>query len=273
MKVVSLIAALSAGIISASTIAASAADMPAKAPAFIPAPAYNWSGFYAGLNAGAAFGRAHDQTTPVFSPTGYFATTSVTSISAVSDQTMHETGFTGGGQIGYNLQNRNIVVGLETDFEYMGLNTSTTNGALYPCCAPTAYTINQSAKTEWLWTLRPRVGYAADNWLFYATGGLAVAQIKGDFLFTDTFATAHESGSISDTKLGWALGGGVEWGMMGPWSLKVEYLHVAFSGVNTTSTNLTAFTPPINFPTSVFTHSINLSEDIVRAGLNYRFHP
>jgi outer membrane immunogenic protein len=106
--------------------------------------------------------------------------------------------------------------------------------------------------------------------LVYITGGLAVTQIKGDFLFTDTFATARESASISATKAGWALGGGFEYAWSGPWSVKVEYLHLDFGSVSTTSTNLTAFAGPIAFPTNVFTQSIKLSNDIVRLGINYR---
>ena len=251
---------------------ANAADLPTKAPMPMVAPVYNWSGFYMGFNAGAAFGRAHAQTGTVFSPTGYFAATSVTAIGPVGDQTMHDTGFTGGIQAGYNWQMNSMVLGLEADFDYMGFRGSTTNGAVYPCCAPTAFTINQSVKTDWLFTFRPRLGWAVNNWLIYVTGGLAVAQVKGDFLFTDTFATANESASINKTRAGWALGGGVEWGVAGPWSFKAEYLHVDFGSESTTSTNLTAFTPPIAFPTNTFTHSVRFSDDIVRVGVNYRFH-
>jgi outer membrane immunogenic protein len=254
---------------------ASAADMPSKAaPAYAPPPVYNWSGFYVGLNAGAAFGRAQEQTTTVFSPTGYFASTSVPAIQAAGDQTTTKTDFTGGGQIGFNWQSNHVVLGLETDFEFLGFKTSTLNGSVYPCCAPTAFTISQSAKADWLWTLRPRLGWAENNWLFYVTGGLAVTEIKGDFLFSDTFATANESASISKTRAGWALGGGVEYAWAGPWSVRVEYLHVDFGNFDnakTTSSNLTAFTPAIAFPTNVFTHSIKFTDDIVRVGLNYRF--
>jgi outer membrane immunogenic protein len=122
-----------------------------------------------------------------------------------------------------------------------------------------------------LFTARPRIGWAADNWLVYVTGGLAVGQVKANFVFTDTFATAFESGSISTTKAGWTVGVGGEVGLQGPWSLKFEYLYVNFGSVSINSTNLTAFTPPIPFPTNVFTHSVDLKSSIVRVGLNYRF--
>jgi outer membrane immunogenic protein len=125
-------------------------------------------------------------------------------------------------------------------------------------------------KSDWLFTLRPRLGFAANNWLLYVTGGLAVGDVKANFLFTDTFATALETASISQTKVGWTAGLGAEYAFAGPWSVKLEYLHVDLGSVSATSTNLTAFTPPIAFPTNVFSHSVNLTTDIVRAGINFR---
>ena len=254
----------------ASSVAASAADMPVKAQTYAPVALYNWSGFYAGVNAGAAFGRSSTQTSTVFSPIGYFAATSVTSIATVGDQSANKAGFTGGLQLGYNWQMNSVVAGLEADFGYMGTRTSVTSGAVYPCCAPTAYSITQSAKTDWLMTLRPRVGIANNNWLLYVTGGLAVGEVKGDFTFADTFATAAESASVSKTKVGWALGGGVEYALAGRWSMKAEYLHVDLGSVSGTSTNLTAFTPAIAFPANTFTHSVKVTDDIVRIGVNYK---
>lgn len=259
--------ATAAGLMFASSIGASAADMPVKA--YAPVAGYNWSGFYAGVNAGVGFGRASTQTDTVFSPTGYFATTSVPAISAAGNQSANKAGFTGGLQLGYNWQTNNTVFGIEGDFGYMGLRASQSATALYPCCAPTGFTVSSTAKTDWLMTLRPRVGFTSNNWLMYVTGGLAIGQVKGDFNFTDTFAAATESASVSKTKVGWALGAGVEYGMAGPWSLKLEYLHVDLGSVSGTSTNLA--TGATLWPASVFTHSVKVTDDIVRVGLNYKF--
>jgi outer membrane immunogenic protein len=267
---ISLFAAgLSLGIASA----AFAADIPAKAPVY-KAPvvaAFNWAGWYAGLNAGGAWGHSDPSTSTVFSPAGYFAATSVTAIGVAGQQRAKTSGFTGGGQLGYNWQWGNTVFGLETDFEYFRQNGSATSGAVYPCCAPTAFTINSSVTTDWLFTARPRLGWAVNNWLFYVTGGLALTELKGNFTFTDTFATALETASVSKTKAGWTVGGGVEAGLWGNWTAKVEYLYVDFGSTSATSSNLTAFAPPIAFPANVFAHSLDLRSNIVRFGLNYKF--
>jgi outer membrane immunogenic protein len=248
-----------------------AADLPLKAPPVpVAAPAFSWTGWYVGLTAGGEWGHADARTSTVFSPTGYFATSSVPAIAAAGAQHVGMSGGTVGGELGYNWQFGSAVFGVETDFEYFGLKGSTTSAALYPCCAPTSFTISSNVKTDWLFTLRPRLGFAVDHWLLYATGGLAVTDLKANFLFTDTFATAAESASLSQTKTGWVAGVGAEYAFGGPWSAKVEYLHVDFGTVSVSSSNLTAFAPPIAFPTNVFTHSTNLKSDIVRAGINFR---
>jgi len=252
-----------------------AADLPAraytKAPPMI-APVYDWSGFYLGVNAGGAWGQFDPTTSTVFSPTGYFATSSVPAIALVGAQRIDRSGFTGGLTAGYNWQASNWVFGLESDFNYFHLSGRATGSAVYPCCAPTAFTVTSSASSDWLITARARAGVlVTPALLLYGTGGLAVANMKGTFIFTDTFATAAESAAIDTTRVGWTAGAGAEYGLMNGWSVKAEYLYVDLGRVSTTSTNLTAFTGAIPFPTNVFTHSIDLRANIVRVGLNYRF--
>jgi len=98
-----LVAALFTVAISAAT--ASAADMAprtyTKAPAVV-APVYNWTGFYVGLNAGGAWSDSNPTTTTVFSPVGYFATTSPPAIGIAGNQNINRTSFTGGVTAGYN---------------------------------------------------------------------------------------------------------------------------------------------------------------------------
>jgi outer membrane immunogenic protein len=249
-----------------------AADLPLKAPPPIVAPAFSWTGFYVGVNGGGAWGHSDMSTSTIFDPAGYFATTSPPAINAVGAQHINTSGGTFGGQLGFNRQFGAAVLGIEADIEWLGLTGSATGSGIYPCCAPTGFTVTSSMKTDWLFTLRPRLGFAADHWLFYVTGGLAVGDVKSNFVFTDTFATALETASISQTKVGWTAGVGAEYAVAGPWSVKVEYLHVDLGTVSTTSNNLTAFGPPrIPFPTNVFSHSSSLTSDIVRAGINMRF--
>jgi outer membrane immunogenic protein len=88
-------------------------------------------------------------------------------------------------------------------------------------------------------------------------------------LFTDTFAAANESASISSTCYGWTAGAGAEYALMNGWSIKAEYLYVDLGRASTTSTNLTA--GGAAFPSNVFTHTVNLRSNIGRIGVNYKF--
>src|SRR5262245_20206924 len=85
-----------------------AADMAVKArpaaPAPMPAPVYNWTGWYVGLNAGGAWGHSDNSTSTVFNDPGYFDPTSIPAIASAGAQSTDLSGFTGGIQAGYNWQ-------------------------------------------------------------------------------------------------------------------------------------------------------------------------
>ena len=179
------------------------------------------------------------------------------------------SGFTGGGQVGFNWQAGNTVLGLETDFQSFRQNSRSTATGLFPDYCPLPFTISHSTSTDWLWTLRPRVGFAANNWLVYATGGVAVANVKANWQYTDDFANT-ESASLSKTKVGWTVGAGVEYAISQAWSVKAEYLYVDLGDEQITTHNLlNAGVDPI--PGQPFFHSVSLKSNIVRAGLNYKF--
>jgi opacity protein-like surface antigen len=264
-KVISF-AAFAAGAIAANG-AASAADQPVKvytkAPPPVAAAVYNWSGFYAGVNAGAAWGSYDPVTSTV--PGGYLGGTTLPAlVNGAGLQSISPKGFTGGEQIGYNWQFGKYVVGAEADWNYLHLNGAANSGAVgYPFNPGNFFVVSSYAHSDWLVTARARAGYAANNWLFYATGGLAVTNIKSDLLFGDSFG-ALQAASANTTKFGYAAGAGVEWGLSDKWSVKGEYLHVGFGRTAAAQTAST-------IPTQVFNQSEELNADIVRLGLNYRF--
>ena len=180
-------------LIALGTISASAADiqrrqMPAKAPAYVPPPIYNWTGFYVGINGGGGWGRS-DFSAP-------FASSSFDTSGGVA-----------GGTIGYNWQAGQVVFGLEGDFDWSNIRGSGFCGGLTTC----------EIRNNWLATARGRLGYAFDRFMPYVTGGLAVGDIK---------TSIAGFGDTRDTKAGWTAGGGVEAAIAGPWTAKVEYLYV-----------------------------------------------
>ncbi len=230
----------------------------------------DFTGFYVGANIGGNLGEARVDTNPAFSAIGYFNATSTPAIAAASNQKMSPDSFMAGGVAGYNRQFNNFVAGVETDFGRMSWNQTTTATATYPCCAPTAFTVTQSMSTSWLVTVRPRLGLVFGKMMVYGTGGLALTSVQYSGLFTDTFATAHENASSDKNRAGWVAGGGGEYRLTHHWSVKGEYLYGGV-GASILSSNLTAFTPAIAFPSNNFDHTVNLKPQIARAGVNFRF--
>jgi outer membrane immunogenic protein len=232
-----------------------------------------WDGGYLGLNIGGTFAQSSSVTHTVFSPIGYFASSSVPAIDAVGNQHASEASLSGGVEGGWNWRDDNWVVGLELDATIMGETATSSGSHTYPCCAPTAFNITSTIKQNWMLTARPRVGYVlgADDELVYITGGGGVTEEKVGFVFTDTFANAHDAGFRTTQRAGWVLGAGVAYPFGGGWSAKAEYLHTEFGNANDPGGTLTAFTPPISFPSNVFVHTASLHENIVRIGLDYQF--
>ncbi len=235
------------------------------------AQASDFGGVYVGVNLGGASGGSNATTTTIFSPTGYFNKTSPPAIAIAGAQKLSPSSAVGGGQAGGNFQIGPFVLGGEIDFGHMQLSEQQKKSGIYPCCPPTGFTVTQSVRTDWLFTARPRVGVAFHRVLFYGTGGLAVTNFDYKARFDDTFATATENGRVNENRNGWIAGGGVEFRLAHHWSVKGEVLHADFGSVTTTSTNLMAYTPPIAFPTNVWTHHTSLKTTIGRMGINFRF--
>jgi outer membrane immunogenic protein len=242
---------------------AQAAGMPLKAPP--PPPVFSWTGFYIGASGGYAWADSN-VITAVASSGRYFITTDPGQIGSSGASSIRPKGGIGGIQSGYNWQTGNVVFGVEVDFNAFSLSDERSITTVYLSDLKT-FTVNQSVKTDWLFTARPRLGWATNNWLWYVTGGLAMTRLKYDNSFTDTAYAAFETGSVSKTNIGWSVGGGAEFALANHWSAKAEYLYVDFGGLSSTGTvsNDGGFTP------ASLSHSADLTAHIVRAGVNYRF--
>ncbi len=161
---------------------------------------------------------------------------------AVSSGHFTTDGFVVGGTAGINLQADAFVFGLETDIDYADLSGD----------GPGFFCANCKTSSNWLGTTRARVGYAADRVLFYGTGGAAYGNIQ-----------ANANGvTNSNTEFGWTAGAGVEVAFTDNWTARLEYLYVQMEDGSCTSA---CGSPP--------TQSVSLSENLVRAGVDFKFRP
>jgi len=157
------------------------------------------------------------------------------------------------------------LLGIEADFEYF--RSAGSNSVTGPFGQGFTGTMATSFSTDWLFTLRPRLGVILNNWLLYATGGLAVTNLKASWNFFTAPASVTESVSASETKAGWTVGGGFETMLPGRYTVGVEYLYVKFDNLNVASV---AFEPGLPL-TNPLSHSADLAANIVRLRLNKLF--
>ena len=217
-----------------------------------PAPACNWSGFYVGLNMGAAFGWNEATDIDGWNNTG-------------QEWTYQIGGFTGAAEAGYNFQFGSFVIGPEVDVGYMSLGTDNPGHGSFEPNNSFHDTFGQN-DSNFYTTFRARLGWSVGNWLLFATGGgmglndQARVVDKTDGPTSNTLAKHDDN---YDFLWGWTIGGGAEYMFNCHWSMKVEYLYFSLED-NTISEN--EVQAPFTFR---FGNSID--GNVVRLGLNYKF--
>jgi outer membrane immunogenic protein len=230
--------ATSAGFAAAAAMpGAQAADMPIKAPRYIE-PAESWAGWYIGAHAGAAW----QQTSATF----------LDQFEVPKGTTFSNTGFIGGGQIGYNWQHGNFVFGLEGDISGLSGKNSISSPD------HEAYA-RYSTQIRWLSTVRSRFGLAVGDTMVYATAGLAFGGVKNSATID-----ARDGGfySQSKTKTGWTVGGGVEHMLNRNWTIGLEGLFVDLGSTTLLTTCSDCSTKTTRFANQAV---------IGRVKLNYKF--
>lgn len=238
------------------TGSAFAADLPQPAPpqaptAYVPAPlpVYDWSGIYIGVNGG--YGFASGNATYTFTGNPFIGGTATGSGNL--------DGFLIGGTLGANFQSGQFVFGVEGDWDYSGQSKTDSVGCGIGC------SVSETYKVPWLATVRGRVGYAFDRVLVYGTAGGAVLNASDSVNATAGGITASII-SVSDTAFGWTAGAGVEVGIT-PWlTAKAEYLFVSATPSGTGAI-------PTALGGGTVSESVTIYDNIVRAGLNFKFNP
>ena len=184
--------------------AASAADLSpplrplVAAPIYTPVSAYNWTGWYLGVQGGYDWNHA-------------------STFSGGFTYPANENGLSAGVYGGYNWQPAgNWVFGVDTSINYDWARGSATSGGLLPSA--------NSAGPTWKGLFRGRVGYAWDRFLVYGTAGGAIAGYSA--------STVGPPGSGSATPFGWTVGGGIEVAMTQRWTARLDYSYQNYGTFN-----------------------------------------
>jgi outer membrane immunogenic protein len=252
-----------------------AADPPLLAPRpyqpvpFVPRQVVDWTGLYFGVNAGYGWARSSTDTSfegdfqgGTTTPNGRGATElSRTSLGGSGKP----SGAIAGGQVGFNWQAGWAVFGAEFDAQWTGQ----TDGFTVACS--TGCTATDEVRLKALLTGRARVGVAFDWIMPYVTAGAALASVSDDL----TVTVGGVSGSFSTqsgSRLGWTAGAGVDFALTSNWSARLEYLYVNIEDIVTGGTSNATRIPNVLGVGSAI-KGIDVRDNIVRVGLNYRFGP
>lgn len=191
-------------------------------PRIGPAP-FSWTGFYVGGNAGYGFADA---------------TATVSGFGVTSTAAERLTGAIAGGQLGFNWQLGAVLLGLEADYQWSGQQFSSS-----------ILGITATDKITAFGTLRPRIGYVADHWLFYGTAGLGYGTWRTDVTAPGLSAFATTS------RLTWAAGAGIEAAFLNNFTVKIEYLFLDTGNISETVLG--------------FAVNETVTDNVLRVGINY----
>ena len=295
---------LSATLTTLLTSTALAADLPSRKESVVtPNTAPVWQGFYTGLNSGYGFGTANNaQQTGWANPDGFptktypLAAIAFASANSYMGRDITQSGYIGGGQIGYNHQyGQNLVFGFEADMQGAGIAGQGNSRGVAPVANNSSYgnilvgsnSVIQ-AGINWMGTARGRVGYLiTPTVLAYATGGLAYGGTYVKNFNISYEATTGGTSALSNARInsfwnqnaqqnfnvGWTAGGGFEWMMAANWSLKGEALYYDLG--NTTLANIATYSTrdtPAFYQAGGSNTRAYYQGVIARAGVNYHFN-
>jgi len=255
--------------------AALAADLPSRAPPAVyappPPPIFTWTGYYIGVTAGYAFDQDHN-----FTLLGNTAAPAADLAAGLRPGFVRDrsNGFTGGGELGYNYQFSNtsyfggtggVVAGIEADAAYVGPGSN----SLYSAGAFNSFF---HSRTEFVGTVRGRLGYAFNNFLIYGTGGFAYGGVDDTAAFYNAAGLNTYNGARSTIRTGYAYGGGVAYAIP-----TASFLNFFRSSAVTLKAEFIRYdlgTQSILVPATTtgnsFTAQIKTQGNLIRAGLDYK---
>jgi len=241
----------------ATTVASSAADLAQRFTKAAPlASVYSWTGFYIGGNVGGGMASSRFD-----DPCWY-----------CSSATPTRGFFTGGAQIGYNYQLGAGLVGIEAD---VNGNSSFKDSVIG---GGNSDAMRVGIKADISGTIRARAGLVVNNALIYVTGGAAWADVKQtgvEFrnLTTDpnlglaTGITANNSGVL----WGGVIGAGVEYALNPNWTIGAEFLHTMYQDREANLVRADGSNLCYNRPASDCVIRNQLTTDVARLRINYKF--
>lgn len=241
---------------------ASAADLPVKAPAYVP-PAVTWTGPYLGGHLGAGWGTVETSVDVGSIVNAFIPAAGLGFVLPLSSHNIN--GLLAGVQLGYNWQVGSFVYGLEGDFSWSDIEGN----------APCLIAFNCQTEVKWMADVTARIGVLpVERLLVYLKGGVVWADTDYSFGNSITVGGAGFTASVaadqSDTRIGGLLGFGAEYMFAPNWTAKIEYNYMDF-GDDTYNIPVTAAVG--GGPSVTFNAPVDIDQKIhaMKIGVNYKF--
>jgi outer membrane immunogenic protein len=266
---------------------------------FVPRQTVEWTGLYLGVNAGYGWGPTSTSTSFQGDPNAGTAFSQINGLDRIAGAfttplglgatELSQTSLGGsgklsgaiaGGQIGFNWQAGWAVFGAEFDAQWTGQRasfapSSTSQpviaqfGAQVPAaCSKVGCGASESVRIKSLLTGRARFGVAFDWIMPYVTAGAALASVSDDLILTIGGVSGAFNTDSQSNRLGWTAGAGVDVALTSNWSARFEYLYVSVEDISSTNGRI-----PNVLGVGFTNKHIDVRDNIVRVGVNYRFGP
>jgi len=247
------------------------------APAVPPPPlSINWTGYYLGAQIGYGYG-LNDGSITYATPGGILGQSSLGSSAIVfgggNSINGEAIGVIGGAHVGYNKQVDWWVVGVEGAVDPTLMSRGVQISAPVPDAAAVAIGVTGvgATATGAIWStiqgsVRARAGFTYDRMLFYGTGGVAIGEFSSNFqVFGADFTLApfYAADQRSVTRVGWTLGGGVEYAVNPNWSVRGEYRYADFGHIGDS--------PAATSAGVTYAADRHLDQNQVQVGVSYKF--
>jgi len=247
----------SVGAIALTGSAALAADLPSRAPPPVylpPPPLFTWTGIYIGGQIGYGWGRDN---------ASLFGTDAVVGSFDTADLSSRTQGVIGGAHVGYNYQINQWVLGLEGDVNGTSLNNSGVS-SVFDNTTGASSIVGSNIRSDIQGSIRGRLGVAWDRALLYATGGVAFGGFNTNYSDSNGFLTGipGATDSFSQTRVGWTVGGGIEYAITNNWWVRAEYRYTDFGTLTDT---------PFVGTGAALTAQHHWTQNQVQVGISYRF--
>lgn len=212
--------------------------------------AFDWNGFYAGGHIGGAWG---DSRVTLEGESQFSVLTTF------GEYVVKPDSFVGGFQAGYNWHVGNLVAGIQGEINFANGSDSALTTVR---AGNTTYTETAHLRFGTFGAISGRLGLAAGRWMPYAKVGIAAGQVQttADLSFDAFTAT----GQTNETRVGYLLGGGLDWAISNRWVLQTEYNYIDLGNFVSQSRN-----PAFDFPFVAQRYTLDMH--VVKMGLNYRF--